>query len=189
MSCPAHHCIHGLAFVGIGSYFHTAQHVLPMHIPSRAHLLCTSLLAAATACAQQNTVAGGGEAAGSGGSVSYSVGQVDHLHLDAAAGSVSQGVQQPFNITVITGVEVHAVDLLIGVHPNPAHAQVVLVVTPEALKGHRWALRDDLGRELAAGAISSERTTIPLEAFAAAGYLLQVSNAVGTIKTYRIIKT
>jgi hypothetical protein len=160
-----------------------------MHTTSRQHLLFIALFSAASASAQQNTVAGGGEAIGTGGSVSYTIGQVDHLHLDATTGSVWQGVQQPVTITVITGVDVRAVDLLIGVHPNPAHAQVVLVVAPEAVEGHRWTLRDDLGRELAAGTVAAERTTIPLEALAAAGYLLQVSNSHGTIKTYRIIKT
>lgn len=162
---------------------------MTMHTTSRQCLLFIALLSAASADAQQNTVAGGGEAIGTGGTVSYTIGQVDHLHLDATTGSVWQGVQQPVTITVITGVDVRAVDLLIGVHPNPAHAQVVLVVAPEAVEGHRWTLRDDLGRELASGAVTAERTTIPLEALAAAGYLLQVSNTQGTIKTYRILKT
>ncbi|WP_170982959.1 T9SS type A sorting domain-containing protein [Dyadobacter frigoris] len=46
--------------------------------------------------AQQGGVSSGGNVAGSGGSVSYSVGQVFYISTSAASGTVNQGVQQPF---------------------------------------------------------------------------------------------
>ncbi|NIJ54587.1 T9SS type A sorting domain-containing protein [Dyadobacter arcticus] len=49
------------------------------------------------ALAQQGSVSSGGNATGSGGSVSYSVGQVFYISNTAAGGTVSAGVQQAFN--------------------------------------------------------------------------------------------
>lgn len=47
--------------------------------------------------AQQSSVSSGGNATGSGGSVSYSVGQVFFTTNTAASGTMSEGVQQVFN--------------------------------------------------------------------------------------------
>jgi hypothetical protein len=44
--------------------------------------------------AQQGNVAGGGEAYGSGGTLSYSIGQTDYLAYSSAAGNISLGMQQ-----------------------------------------------------------------------------------------------
>ena len=46
--------------------------------------------------AQQNSVSAGGDVSGSGGTVSFSVGQIDYLSITGAGGSVAQGVQQPY---------------------------------------------------------------------------------------------
>jgi len=44
--------------------------------------------------AQQGTVAAGGEATGTGGTMSYSIGQVDYLMYSSSHGSLSLGLQQ-----------------------------------------------------------------------------------------------
>ena len=55
--------------------------------------------------AQESVNATGGNASGSGGSASYSVGQVVYTNNTGTSGSVAQGVQQPFEISVVTGIE------------------------------------------------------------------------------------
>ena len=55
--------------------------------------------------AQETIPAIGGNASGSGGSVSYSVGQAVYTTNTGTNGSVPQGVQQPFEISVETGNE------------------------------------------------------------------------------------
>lgn len=45
--------------------------------------------------AQNIVLASGGNAMGTGGSVSYSIGQLDYISVSGSYGSVSQGVQQP----------------------------------------------------------------------------------------------
>jgi hypothetical protein len=57
-------------------------------------LLLTFL--AAGVFAQQGNVAAGGDATGAGGSMSYSIGQVDYLYHSSDQGSLNFGLQQPF---------------------------------------------------------------------------------------------
>ena len=63
-------------------------------------VLFTTGLTVATA--QESVSASGGEASGSGGSVSYSVGQLFYRIHTGTTGSVAEGVQQPYEISVIT---------------------------------------------------------------------------------------
>lgn len=51
--------------------------------------------------AQSNIVAGGGDASGSTGSVSYSIGQIDFQYRSSADYSVSEGVQQTYSFKAI----------------------------------------------------------------------------------------
>ncbi len=53
--------------------------------------------------AQQGNVAAGGQAVGAGGSVSYSIGQVNYLSASGTGGSLNQGLQQPDGARSICG--------------------------------------------------------------------------------------
>lgn len=55
--------------------------------------------------AQTSVNVTGGNASGSGGSASYSVGQFVYQTHTGTSGSVSEGVQQPYEISVVTGLE------------------------------------------------------------------------------------
>ncbi|HRH68316.1 MAG TPA: hypothetical protein PLB89_02300 [Flavobacteriales bacterium] len=54
---------------------------------------CALVLIGHTSIAQRNTVSAGGEAMGSGGTVSFSVGQLDYITASGSGGSAQQGVQ------------------------------------------------------------------------------------------------
>ena len=55
--------------------------------------------------AQEAIPATGGEASGSGGSASYTVGQVVYTtNVGTNGNSVAEGVQQPYEISVVTGI-------------------------------------------------------------------------------------
>lgn len=62
--------------------------------------------------AQQGTVATGGEAAGTGGTMSYSVGQTDYLMFSSDQGSLSLGLQQSWSYSVPLLYEIP--DIIIG---------------------------------------------------------------------------
>ena len=65
-----------------------------------------SLLATLELSAQENTVASGGKATGSGGTVSYSVGQVVYTTNAGTNGSLSQGVQQPYVVSTLSLIHI-----------------------------------------------------------------------------------
>jgi len=62
-------------------------------------ITCLCLFLAATLSAQQGNVAAGGDATGTGGTMSYSIGQVDYLYHSSEHGSMSLGLQQTWHIS------------------------------------------------------------------------------------------
>ena len=70
--------------------------------------------------AQEAFPVAGGDAVGSGGSVSYTIGQVFYNTQIGTNGSIVQGVQQPYEISVVSGVkEAEGINLEITAYPNP----------------------------------------------------------------------
>jgi hypothetical protein len=55
--------------------------------------------------AQQSTNTAGGNATGTGGTVSFSVGQINYTTNIGTGGSACQGVQQPYEIYAVTSVD------------------------------------------------------------------------------------
>ena len=58
-------------------------------------------------CAQEAISVSAGEASGSGGSSSYNVSQVFYTTNTGTAGSLSQGVQQPFEFQILSNLELY----------------------------------------------------------------------------------
>src|SRR5665647_306998 len=74
----------------------------------------------------------GGDILGSGGSVSYSVGQTFYTYCAGLDGSIIQGVQQPYEIFIISGVsEIAEINLFMSTYPNPTNDFILLFVDNE----------------------------------------------------------
>ena len=85
--------------------------------------------------AQESVNATGGNVSGSGGSVSYSVSQVVYTTSTGTNGSVAQGVQQPFEISVVTAIEeAKDISLSVTAYPNPTADFLQLKVESKKLK-------------------------------------------------------
>jgi hypothetical protein len=71
--------------------------------------LITSLIIGLFLCsflnAQESVNTASGNASGSGGSVSYSVGEIVYTTNAGDNGAVAQGVQQAYEISAVTGIE------------------------------------------------------------------------------------
>lgn len=143
------------------------------------------------ACAQENTLATGGEATGSGGSVSFSVGQIAIHYTTGDSLSFSEGVQQPFEIS-LNGVDNYpAIELHAQVYPNPTQWNATLHISDINLidKNLQARLYDGNGRLLSEVQVISENTLIELSTCAAGTYFLNVSNDKIQLKSFKIIKT
>lgn len=139
--------------------------------------------------AQNGVVPAGGEASGSGGSVSYTLGQMSYLPLDGTNGSVAQGVQQPYEIFVVTGIEQAAgIDLNLSVYPNPATDFLILKTGNLEMSNLYYYLYDNNGILLENKVIIEDQTMVAMNRFSSAIYYLKVVQNNQEIKVFKIIK-
>ena len=141
--------------------------------------------------AQEAIPATGGNASGSGGTASYSVGQVFYTTNDGGAnGSVAQGVQQPYEISIITGIEeAKEIILSVSAYPNPTTDYLTLKVGNFELSTLKFQLYDMNGKLLQNKKIEGGETNILMSNFASATYFLKVIQDNKEVKTFKIIKT
>ena len=139
--------------------------------------------------AQEAIPATGGNGSGSGGSVSYTVGQIVYTTITGTNGSSAQGVQQPFEISVVTGIpEAKDILLEIIVYPNPAKDFVLLNIKNYDVQNLRYQLYDNNGSLLQDYKIEGSETNIVMSNYIPAVYFLKVSDNNKVIKTFKIIK-
>ena len=138
----------------------------------------------------QNTIpATGGNASGIGGSVSYTVGQVSYQTFSETTGSVAQGVQQPYEISVVTAIgNTEGVVLDYKVYPNPTHGSLRLTIEPFDDGNFRFWLYDLNGILLQDKKVLSEETEISLENLNPAIYFLKILKDNREVKVFKIIK-
>jgi hypothetical protein len=137
--------------------------------------------------AQQGPTAAGGDATGSGGSVSYSVGQIDYLSKTDGSITMNEGLQQPYEISVATGVNVTNIQLNMNVYPNPTSDQLMLTVTDDK-SGLVYQLFDVQGKLISGGTITGKQTTLSISELSEATYFLKVSDDKSVVKTFKIVK-
>jgi hypothetical protein len=151
-------------------------------------LFLISLFISTLSYGQRDIVASGGNATGSGGSVSYSIGQVAYLSASGTNGNVNQGVQQPFEIFTLSIAESEA-SFSATLFPNPANIAVILSVDL-AKEGTNldYELTDVTGKRIRNGRIFSDETTINVEGLAESCYYLNVLEAGKRVKTFKLLK-
>jgi hypothetical protein len=138
--------------------------------------------------AQSSIVVTGGDAIGSGGSVSYSVGQIADTTTAGPNGSAAQGVQQPIELLMVGVDNYPAITLSASVYPNPTKANVILRIDLQNSDNLFFQLYDLNGKLIASQKISSSTTSIATESLAAGGYFLKVIGNNTELKTFKIIK-
>lgn len=150
---------------------------------------CLMLLFSTTMVAQEVISAAGGDASGSGGTASYSFGQVFYnTNADPATGSEAQGVQQPYEISEITDLsESSSESSKISVYPNPVTDYITLETEIENSENTVYGLYDTGGKLILSQKCESNETIIVMENLPPATYILVVSDNKQT-KTFQIIK-
>ena len=139
--------------------------------------------------AQETIPAAGGDTTGIGGSVSYTVGQVLYSTNTGINGSVAEGVQQPYEISVVVGLEEgQDIKLVCTVYPNPATDLLTLETENPNNKNLFYQLYDITGILLISKKLIDIKTTIPMTNLPPATYLLKVTDNQKVVKTFKIIK-
>ena len=140
--------------------------------------------------AQTSIHRAGWNASGNGGSVSNSVGQVVYTTHTGTNGSVAQGVQQPYEISVVTGIKkLKELNLFVSVYPNPATDYLTLDVKEFEFTNLSFQLYDINGKLLQSEKIMGKQTSIVMSNLAPATYFVKVISGNQSIKEFKIIKT
>ena len=137
--------------------------------------------------AQQSTTSAGGTTSGSNGSVSFVIGQVFYLNASGSNGSVTEGVLQPYEVSIITTLEEKKL-LKIKVYPVPTTDGVTLELQDEIAGKLSYNLFDISGKLLKSEQITSNETAIEMVNFAAGIYLLSVLDENKNAMSFKIIK-
>ncbi|ARV07507.1 hypothetical protein BTO04_12765 [Polaribacter sp. SA4-10] len=159
-----------------------------MNFLKKSFLVVFVLVATQLVYSQEAITASGGEATGSGGSGSYSVGQVFYTTNTTNTGSVSQGVQQVFDFQSFSIPGLTGVNLTIIVYPNPTKDFVILKITDSTFNDLRYTLFDLNGKSIANDVITASSTQIQLKHLSIGTYLLKVSQQNESFKGFKIIK-
>jgi hypothetical protein len=114
-----------------------------------------------------------GDSSGSGGSSSYTIGQVFFNTIESDNGSLFQGVQQPFEFQTLS---------------TPALLTVQLKILDTALENLQYTLFDLNGKTIVSKKINSFSTKITMKNFAIGMYLLKITKNNQPLKTFKIIK-
>ena len=138
--------------------------------------------------AQQSAGAAGGVVTGSGGTASYSVGQVSYINITNANGYINEGAQQPYEFFTVGIKENNNISLSYSVYPNPTASTVNLKIENESLENLSFQLYDISGKLLINQKITTNETAIQMGSFASANYFLKVTDKDRIIQTIKIIK-
>ena len=165
--------------------------------------------------AQEVITTAGGDASGSGGSISFSVGQVVYTTNTGSNGSGAQGVQQPYEISVVQGIansnilkiakinksdpsssmatgneNSKLINLECMAFPNPTNDLLTLSIQNfDTENGNlSYRLLDIDGRLLESKIVENRNTNISMGNRIPASYILNIFKGIKSIKTFKIIK-
>lgn len=142
--------------------------------------------------AQQTTPAAGGDASGTSGTASYTLGQAVYTTITGTDGTARQGVQQSFDINVkrVTGKSV-AAHIRCSAWPNPVTDQLNLSAEsneqiPFAALSYRLYAPD--GTLLQKKRISGSESVIHMGQLPQSAYVLQIFFNKNLVTEFTIIK-
>lgn len=138
--------------------------------------------------AQDSFTAAGGQASGSAGTVSYSLGQLFFQTHSSDQGSVAEGVQHPYEIFVVFVAEQkHPACLEISLWPNPVKDQLNLRVTSS--EDLSFQLLCAAGVVLIKGDVHEGLGSLSFSALSPGVYFLTFFRHQYALKTFQIIKS
>jgi hypothetical protein len=138
--------------------------------------------------AQESVNSIGGVDVGTGGTVSFSVGQMVYTTDSTEAGSVVQGIQRPYRITT-TDIKKLDNTLSFKAYPNPSSDDLFLEMNTFRNEKLNYQLYDMQGKLIMTNPIEIPKTQINMRALAVGAYVIHIYNTNNRpIQTIQIIK-
>ncbi len=138
--------------------------------------------------AQEAVPASGSNASGAGGTASYTIGQMEYTQNNSAAGSVSQGIQIPYEISVVTFISPdQKTSLKCIAYPNPTSGAVNLEIGHRDFGSLSYTLVNSQGKLLETKKVMGSETLISLSPYPEAVYFLNIFDHDKKVETFRIV--
>jgi hypothetical protein len=138
--------------------------------------------------AQQSANTTGKNVSQNNTTISYSIGEVYYNTTTTLSSVITQGIQQPYEIYLISGIGNEKDVQLITAFPNPTSSTIKIVIQDIKIDGLNYKLYDLLGKEILSGDITSNQTEVDLNNLMPAVYFIKVFRYNSTIKYFKIIK-
>lgn len=145
-------------------------------------------IVANSAKAQESVNSIGGVDSGSGGTVSFSVGQMVYTTDSKEAGAVVQGIQRPYKITT-TDIKKLDNTLSFKAYPNPSSEDLFLEMNEFRSEKLNYQLYDMHGKLVMTNPIEIPKTQINIRDLAVGSYVIHIYDSKNqAIQTIQIIK-
>ena len=148
-----------------------------------ALLLTTHFIFSQTAIASS-----GGTARGNGGTSSYTIGQLFYTSNNQNNGSSAEGVQQAFEILVLSSSDLFSEKLTLLTYPNPTSNNLLLKLSETPQDKLEYTVFDIQGKQILRGIITSKETKIKTQYISNGVYFLKVTQNKQLLQSIKIIK-
>tara|TARA_B110000503_G_C7075506_1_gene382723 strand:+ start:336 stop:794 length:459 start_codon:yes stop_codon:yes gene_type:complete len=118
---------------------------------------------------QKNTVSSGQTIATAGGSVSYTIGQIDYTSVTSTDGTIAQGVQQAYELF---SLDTEENILLLSIYPNPTSDKLILEFSN--YNELSYQLIDSKGRVLIDKKVDALKTEVSMLEYSSGSYFLNL---------------
>jgi len=137
--------------------------------------------------AQDAVVTSGGNASGSGGTASFSIGQTVYTTNSNSSGTVAQGVQHAYEVFEV-GIKETTLNISLSVYPNPTTEYLTLSIGNYNNAAITYHVYDLQGKLILSGPIVSSKTTINMSELVVATYFVQVHQEGKVTQVFKVIK-
>lgn len=152
-------------------------------------LLLLTITTVSKSYSQKSVTASGGIATGTGGTSSYSVGQITYTSQSGTGGLATLGVQQPYEIMTLGNDDFAEISLVMVAYPNPTTDLLHLVISDDKWNYLSYQLFDMNGRTVVnLQKITASETSVSMQELQQGTYFLAVNSDKKTLKTFKIIK-
>jgi len=151
-------------------------------------LLIQLLITQAGIYSQTAVPATGGNISDVGGTVSYTVGEVVYTTISNNNVTITQGVQQPYEIFTVGIEDGINENISLSVFPNPSENELNLQVDGADYSNYSFQLSDLQGKILESGNISTNLTLLNLTDYPSAPYFVKILQENKVVKIFKIIK-
>lgn len=163
--------------------------VLSNPLKTKSIILFLMILPWKVMIGQSTMPASGRDISGEGGSISYTIGQMTYTAHSGLTGTLNQGVQQPYEITVFSNLsETNPFTLEVTFFPNPVKDQLTLKLNDNNLSNLRYFIADVNGSHLASADVNSQVTLINMGEFPPAVYFITIKAGETTVTSFKILK-